>query len=322
MNREKMNTNKSSIGRILITGVNGFCGKHLSSYLSQENPEVEIFGIDINKNSDSLPDIKFIKSDITDYDSIKTIIAQIQPDTVFHLAGTFDYGDLVSLYKINVIGTENVMKAMGSLSKNVRLILASSAAVYGIVFPKDNPIDEEKRVSPVSHYGISKLAMEMIGKMHGQKNENLKIIIARTFNLIGQGLSPLLFPGKLAKQIFEVSRMEGKKAIHVGNIQTIRDFIDIKDAAKAFSLLAIHGKENDIYNIGSGEGRKIKELIDLFINTVDPSIEVIVDRNLYKEIDPEKSIADITKIKSHTEWVPQTTLEESVLDIIKLQSIS
>jgi len=317
MNRENMKENESLKGRALITGVNGFCGKHLSSYLSQKYPEVEIFGIDINEPSTPLPGIQFTKSDITDYESISTTLSQIQPDAVFHLAGTFDYGDLLSLYKINVIGTENVMKAAGCLPKSIRIILASSAAVYGAVLPEDNPIKEEKRSSPVSHYGISKLAMEMIGKMHGKKRENLKIIIARTFNLIGQGLSPLLFPGKLAKQILEASRQRENKTIQVGNINTVRDFIAIKDAVKAFGLLAIKGKENDIYNIGSGKGKKIKDLIDLFIDAVDPGIGVIIDRNLFKEIDPEKSIADITKIKNHTGWEPQTTLKESVLDSIK-----
>ena len=317
MNRENMKENESLKGRALITGVNGFCGNHLSSYLSQKYPEVEIFGIDINEPNPSLPGIKFTRSDITDYESISTTISQIQPDAVFHLAGTFDYGDLLSLYRINVIGTENVIKAAGSLSKSIRIILASSAAVYGAVLPEDNPIKEEKMARPVSHYGISKLAMEMIGRMHGKKRENLKVIIARTFNLIGHGLSPLLFPGKLAKQILEASRQQENKTIQVGNIHTVRDFIDIKDAAKAFGLLAISGKEDEIYNIGSGEGRKIKDLIDLFINVVDPSIEVSIDRNLFKEIDPEKSVADITKIKNHTGWEPQTTLKESVLDIIK-----
>jgi len=312
-----MKTNNFLSGRVLITGVAGFSGKYLSSYLPKEYPEAEVWGIDICKKPPSLSSINFMKSDITDYDNIKRAIARIQPNTIFHLAGTFDCGNLMSLYQVNVIGTEYLLRAAVHLSKKIRIVLASSAAVYGTVLPEENPVKEEKKVNPVSHYGISKLAMEMIGTMYGQRENNLEVIIARTFNLIGYGLSPLLFPGKLAKEIQELSKSQERKTLKVGNTSTIRDFIDVKDAVKALALLAIHGKKNNAYNIGSGVGNKIKDLIDLFIDNVDHDIDILIDRNLFRKSDPEIVLADISKIKNHTGWKPEIKLDKSVLDIIK-----
>ena len=313
-----MKKNNLLSGRVLITGVAGFSGKYLSSYLSKEHPAAEVWGIDISEQLPSLSSINFMKSDITDYDNIKKAIARIHPDTIFHLAGTFDCGNLMSLYQVNVIGTEYLFRAAVRLSKKIQIILASSASVYGTVLPEENPVSEEKKVNPVSHYGISKLAMEMIGTMYGQRENNLEVIIARTFNLIGYGLSPILLPGKLAKEIQELSKSQERKTLKVGNISTVRDFIDVRDAVKALALLAIHGKENNSYNIGSGVGNKIKDLINLFIDNVDPNIEILTDRNLFKDSDPDIVLADISKIKSHTGWKPEIKLDKSVLDIIKL----
>jgi GDP-4-dehydro-6-deoxy-D-mannose reductase len=305
-------------GKILITGISGFFGKYLCNYLSKEYPELKIYGIDVNKPITIQSNIKFIKSDITDYKDIKSTLNRIHPDIIFHLAGIFNASDLTFLHKVNVIGSENVISVAGNFSKNVCIILASSASVYGSVRRENNPIKEEINLHPTSHYGISKLSMEMIGKMYAKKYENLKIITARTFNLIGHGLSNSLLPGKLAENIFEISRKEGGGDLRVGNINSIRDFIDIKDAVKAFCMLAVSGKKNQAYNVGSGNGEKIKNLIDLFIKAVDSDIEIIKDQSLFKDIDAEISVADITKIREDTGWAPVETLEKSISDIIKL----
>ncbi len=312
-----MKKNNSLSGRVLITGAAGFTGKYLSSYLPEKYPEAEVWGIDISEQPISLSSINFVKSDITDYDNIKRAIVRIQPDIIFHLAGTFDYGNLMSLYRVNVIGTEYLLRATAYLSKKIRIILASSASVYGTVLPEENPVKEENKLNPVSHYGISKLVMEKIGTMYGQRENNLEVIIARTFNLIGYGLSPILLPGKLAKEIQELSKSQERKTLKVGNTNTIRDFIDVRDAVKALALLAIHAKENNAYNIGSGVGNKIKDLINLFIDNVDPNIEILTDQNLFKDSDPDIVLADISKIKNHTGWKPEIRLDKSVLDIIK-----
>jgi len=305
-----------SFSRILITGVNGFFGKHLSTYLLENYPSSEITGIDINKSHGPFR-FKFMISDITDYDSIKKTIIKTQPNIVFHLAGTFNQEDLKLLYKTNVIGTENLMKASTFLTEKTRIILSSSAAVYGFVTSENNPIKENTEIRPINHYGISKAAMEMTGYMYGKEQNNIEIITARTFNLVGYGLSPLLLPGKLAKKIKEGAKTPGEKKIRVGNINTIRDFCDIKDAVKAFAFLAFKGKKNNVYNIGSGVGRKIKDFIDTFMMAFDIEGKVIIDRKLFKERDPKKIVADISKIKIHTGWEPKITLEESVLNIIK-----
>lgn len=305
-----------SIVRILVTGVNGFFGRYLSKYLIENYPASEIIGTDLNELQSPLP-LKCIISDITDYYNVKKMIVKTRPNIIFHLAGTFNQKDLLHLYSVNVIGTENLMKAAISLHNNTRIILSSSAAVYGFVAPKNNPVNENTEVKPVSHYGISKATMEMTGRMYGQDQKNLEIIIARIFNLIGNGISSSLLPGSLTEKIHEALKVKGKKKIKVGNINSFRDFLDVRDAVNAYILLALKGINNNIYNIGSGIGTKIKDIIELFVKNVGSEIQIISDNKLYKKNDPEIITADITKIKNHTGWKPRITLEESVLDIIK-----
>jgi len=309
-----------SLGRILITGVNGFFGKYLSSHLTLNYPESQIYGTDIIEKALSLSSIEFLRSNLVDTEDTNKTVARIQPDTVFHLAGIFDRGDLGSLYQINVIGTDNLMQALAKLSKNIKVILASSAAVYGEIRVEDNPVSEDIPMSPVSHYGISKMAMERTGAIYGKKYSHLDIIAARTFNLIGVGLSPMLLPGKLSQKISDVAKSSEQKTINVGNTHTVRDFIDVRDAVRALTLLAIQGKKNNAYNIGSGKGIKIEDLINLFIKSIDPSIEVISDQSLCKENDPEIVTASIFKINNHTGWTSEISLEESVSTLMKLKN--
>lgn len=304
-----------SLGRIFITGASGFLGRHLISYLFQSYRDSEIIGADLHEPYSEFP-AKFIKFDITDYDTAKEIIDRIQPHTIFHLAGTFNQKDLIHLYKINVIGTENLIKAVTFLSEPTTIILSSSAAVYGLLKSENNPVKENLKVNPVSHYGISKVAMEMIGNIYAQRQSHLEIIIARAFNLIGPGLSSLLLPGYLTEEVRKVLKINKKKIIRVGNINPYRDFLDVRDAVKAYISLALRGEKNNIYNVGSGIGTKIKDLVDLFVKSVDSDIQIISDPALYKEDDPEIIVADISKIQKRTGWKPQIDLKKSVQAII------
>ena len=261
-----------SLKRILITGSNGFFGRHLTSYLIENCPETEmIIGLDLHEETHQ-SSAEFIACDITDFDSLKRIIFDFQPNTIFQLAGTFNQNDLAALYKINVIGTDNLVRSSFLLSKKVRIILASSAAVYGDVPSEDNPITEEIKVNPVTHYGISKAAMEMVGNIYGQGQKDVEVIVARMFNLVGTGISSYLLPGRLAKKMREAMQSHDGKILKIGNIHPVRDFVDIRDAIEAYLLLAIKGKKNNVYNIGSGIGTKIEELVELFINNANSGI--------------------------------------------------
>lgn len=303
--------------RVLITGAEGFCGRYLCRHLLDEYPAAEIYGVDVCESSSILPSGSYAKVDISAPNAIDKIIAQFQPDTIFHLAGTFDQSDLGLLYRINVLGTEELLKAASKNLKKVRVVLASSAAVYGFVKAENNPMDENEKVSPVTHYGVSKSTMEMVGGMYGRKYEGMDVVTARLFNMIGDGLSLNLLPGRLVREIAAASAQGGSKKITVGNTQGVRDFVDVRDAVAALIHIAMCGKSGSVYNVGSGKGTRIRELIDMFIGNISPDIEVVVDKGLYKESDPEMIVADVSKIQAHTGWKPAIRIENSVVDIVR-----
>jgi len=165
---------------------------------------------------------------------------------------------------------------------------------------------------PVSHYGISKAAMEMIMNLFSPQCPHMDIIVGRLFNLIGQGMSADLLPGRLKKKINQLFGTEQDKTIHMGNLCSYRDFLDVRDAARAFVLLAKKGKKNNAYNVASGRRTQIKELVGFFMNQAKEKIKVVSDDSLFKPIDPPMVIADISKIGRHIGWQPAIDLEKSI----------
>ena len=311
-----MADNKINLGRVIITGGCGFYGKHLVKHIREYYPKTEILIVDISAASNSFSSKELVMCDVLDAKKISKAIVDFMPDIIFHLAGSFLDDNLTLLYQLNVIGTVNVLRAASVISKNIRVILSSSAALYGLVSRKNNPVIEETEVKPINHHGISKAAMEMVSKIYMNQN-NLDIIISRTFNLIGEGISPSLLMGRLLKVFFCNPFQDQERIITVGNTDSIRDFIDVRDAVEALTLLSIKGKRNNIYNIGSGIGTKVGDFINLMVKNYHHNIKIVKDDNLLRRNDPAIIIADIVKIKNCTGWVPSITLEKSVSDSLR-----
>jgi len=247
--------------KVVLTGVTGFMGRYMASYLSLNIKEIEIYGFYNTKIPEFNKNCSIIKCNLLDKDHLIHHILNISPDIIIHMAG-INHGDLKELLQINVIGTQNLLNAACNLKKKPRILVIGSSAEYGYI--GDGLISEDASVYPVSEYGISKLASTYLALKY-YRLENLPVTIVRPFNLIGPGQSDYFVCGKIVKQVCSNKHLKNQ-LISLKGINSRRDFIDVRDVVRALWLIASHDEfekkcAGKIFNIGSGFSYSIEEII-------------------------------------------------------------
>lgn len=299
--------------KALVTGVNGFVGGHLSNFLIKEG--FEVFGAD--RIDTKITGLTFFKVDITNKREVFNLIKESNPDLIFHLAAISSVKACIEnpqlTKNVNITGTENLLLSCIENNINPKVLIPSSAHVYGI--PKYTPIDETHPVNPVNEYGKSKLEQEK-ASLKLFKEYNLNIIISRSFNHIGTNQPTGFVCSDFAKQVAEIEKGLIKPEIHVGNLSPIRDFSDVRDIIRAYLLLLEKGKPGEIYNIGSGVGYTIKEVLDKLIAKLTSKINIIEDKSLFRKSEIPTLIANNKKFVDLTGWKPTFTLDKSLTDIL------
>jgi nucleoside-diphosphate-sugar epimerase len=303
---------------VLVTGASGFTGTWMLEYIrSLGRQDINIVGL-VNtskpKNKDATG-ITFVKADLLDPDHLATILSTIDPDAIIHLAGR-NHGTLSNLLEINVIGTKNLLDVVMRKNTECRIIVISSSAVYG--YAGKIPISEEFPWRPLSEYGISKTALEVLSHMYHQV-KGAHIAVVRPFNLIGPGQPSSLICGKIIHQAMQIARGE-RESIDLIETRSSRDFIDVRDIVKGYWALLTqpHFKREcagKVFNLGSGYAHSVKDIILL--------VEEITGRH-YPVSLPEKNPciliptqrSDNRKIQSLTGWTPEITLRDSLKDML------
>ena len=249
----------------LVTGINGFTGRHLVPELQQAGFSV----VGIAQESSAVGDIKMVKCDLTDRQSTVDAINQLCPDVVIHLAGIAfaAHDDVEMLYRTNIVGTRNLLEALANCRDAPRaVLLASSANIYGNAAV--TPITEITLPAPANDYAVSKLAMEYMAKLWLDK---LPIVIARPFNYTGRGQSLQFLLPKIVDHFRRRARM-----IELGNLDVIRDFSDVRTVASSYRMLIESASGGDIYNVCSGVGHSLQEVLSIMRDISGHDLEVIV----------------------------------------------
>ncbi len=294
--------------RVLIIGSNGFIGKSFINY-TQETKK-ELYTLSRRKNDKD----KHFVCDATNFEKLNKIIQSIKPNEIYNLSGSY-LNEFEVSYSTNVVITKNVFD---SVVKNglldCKILINGSAAEYGFIKDYDNPIDEKYPFNPISVYGLTKIYQTYLCRIYFNRDD-LKIYLARPFNVIGYGMSNNLFVGRLIKQI--VQHLKKKSKIILGNLNNERDYVDVEDVINAFKIIMKNGTPGEIYNIGSGRSIKIKDLLDKFLEifNIDRSYVEISD-SFIKKFDIPKIYANILKLKN-LGWEPRITIEESISRIEK-----
>ena len=297
--------------RLLVTGATGFVGSWVLRHWHNTHPDVEVWATSNQPGNIAELSDKFSIIDLRDSKAVREFIHECKPTHVIHLAGLVTDAPLTEHLAINVLGTENLYDALSEMdgSKDLRIIQASTAAIYGQVEPKELPISEKNPFRPLTAYAISKMAQDYLADKVW-RTKGLGVIRARIFNLLGPGQPRHLVPVTFISQLKEINEGDSLK---VGNLATRRDFIDVRDVILAFDRLLTDGRPGEAYNIASGKSIAIWDIVNELINMSGLSdISIKPEYTRIRKNDVPDIFADITAIAEAINWQPQISLQESL----------
>lgn len=252
--------------RILVTGAAGFLARPLLELLRKENHELH--GVDFRPVQAAVSH----QCDLGNAAEVAALIRAVQPDRVFHLAGTFT-NEFAADFTGNVTTTQHLLEAVCTSAPAARVVLIGSAAEYGCVRPEENPVPEDHPLAPVSLYGWSKVCQtHLAGFYHRVRGAD--VVLARLFNLSGKGASPRLFVGRLNEQIARFNRGETQEIL-VGNLNSVRDYVSTDEAARQLAGIANHGQAGKVYHVGSGVPVKMRDLLERMLAEAGIGLESV-----------------------------------------------
>lgn len=309
--------------KILITGATGFAGSHLVEYLIKHGGVVYgTYLVDKNlKELDFLKNrVNFLKLDLLDRKATENLIFKIKPDEIYHLAALTSpaksFTDPKETLVNNILAEINLLEAVKDLGLKSKILIVGSADEYGIVAKENIPIDESTPLNPTNPYSVSKIAQDFLGLQYFNSYK-LNIYRARPFNHIGPRQQERFVVPSLCQQIALIEKGKQEKIIKVGNLTTIRDFTDVRDIVKAYSLLLQKGKPGEVYNIGSGKGYEIKKVLNLLLSFTKVKIKIEVDPLLLRPVENPIIIADSSLFRKTTGWEPRIPLEKTLQDTLE-----
>ena len=257
--------------------------------------------------------------DITDADGMAGVIADVAPDAIFHLAGAASvgqsFGDPEGTWKVNVEGTRGVLEGMRRSAPGARMVIALSGEEYGRVAIDDLPVTEDTPLNPLSPYAESKAAADDLCAEY-QRDHGLAVLRLRAFNQLGPGQDPRFVVPSICKQIAD-AEMSGDAVcrLHLGNLDTRRDFLDVRDVVQAYRLLIDRGDPAQTYLAGQGRSESIRELVDIAVSFARLPVEVVSDVTRVREGEQPDLYAEPRALKE-LGWAPRIPIEQSISDTL------
>jgi len=309
--------------RVLITGITGFAGSHLAEHLLDLGG-FEIYGLyrwrSRTENIEGFKDkLNLIEGDIRDASSMRHLIEEIKPDWVFHLAAQsyvpMSWKAPAETLSTNVIGEVNLFEACRKTDCDPLIHIAGSSEEYGFVLPDEVPIKETNPLRPLSPYGVSKVAQDLLAFQYF-KSYGLKVIRTRAFNHTGPRRGEVFATSNFARQIVMIEKGKAEPIIRVGNLEAVRDFSDVRDIARAYTLALKKGEPGEVYNICSGKGIKIRQLLDMLLAQSKVDIEIKEDPARMRPSDVGFLIGDATRFRAKTGWRPEIPFEQTLADLL------
>ena len=302
--------------KVLVTGVDGFVAGYLSDYLFKSG--YDVYGTTISETYKN-DKIKIFKMNLLDAENVSDVIKNISPNMIFHLAGQSAVGlswqKPVLTIDVNVNGTLNLLEAVRINNINSRILIIGSSDQYGTIKPEDCPIKETQLQNPQSPYGISKKTQEEIGKLY-VKAYKMNIIFVRAFNHIGARQGKNFVVHDFASKIVKIEK-SAVPVLKVGNLDTLRDFTDVRDIVRGYLMLLESGKIGESYNIGSGNVIKVKDILKKLINLSSKKIKIEIDKEKFRPVDVPIVQCDNSKIKKDTGWSPEISIDETLKEVLE-----
>lgn len=309
--------------KVLVTGATGFVGSHMLELLLRKDVEVAGFKrprSSLDNVSHILNRVKWYTADLADYASVLSAIIDFKPDRIFHLGAhsfvPMSWAAPAIVMDVNVRGTVNILEAVRHSTPKARIQLACSSEEYGLVKPDETPIKETNPLRPLSPYGVSKVATDLLGYQY-HKSYGIHAVRTRGFNHSGKRRGSDFVLSSFAKQVIEVKK-GSRDFIRVGNLDAIRDFTDVRDMVEAYWLSLVKCP-SEVYNIATGQGWKISDALNMLCTSagLDAGECIKIDESLIRPSDVPVLIGDSTKFRKISGWEPKYTFAELLDSILE-----
>lgn len=303
--------------RVLVTGVGGFVGPWLVRALAERGHAVA----GLVRDGDEAPaGVSGHRADVTDRAAVEGVLRDVRPDGVIHLAAISSVSeaeaDPDAAYRVNLGGTLSLLAAVRAAVPRARVVCVGSSDAYGAVRPSELPVTEDVPFRPLSVYAASKAAADVAAGQWARAYD-LDVVCARPFNHTGPGQRATFVCAAIARQVARIERGEQEAVLRVGNADPVRDFSDVRDVTAGYLALLERGARGEAYNLCSGEGVSIAEVIALFRAQARVPLRVWSDPALQRPIDVERLVGSHAKATAETGWAPRIPLTETLRDVLE-----
>lgn len=310
--------------RILVTGAEGFVGGHLLRALAADGDHEIIAGCWAAESAVAGPlempvRVRHVRLDVTSDESVRAVVREQRPEWVFHLAAqssvSRSFVDPIGTWEVNAMGTLRLAEALRAQEGSAaRMLVISSAEVYGTVAADAQPIPESAPLRPATPYGASKAAAELAA-LQAAEAGSLEVVVARSFNHAGPGQDERFVFPSMARQLMRMRREGAEPVLRVGNLDVFRDFLDVRDVVRAYVLLMKAGRTGEIYNVCSGESRSLLQLVQRLIDQSETGARLEVDPERFRPVDIPVLFGDPDKLRA-LGWRPEVDLDRTLAALL------
>jgi GDP-4-dehydro-6-deoxy-D-mannose reductase len=309
--------------KVLVTGVAGFVGGHIVRLLEAEHRAVEVFGLTRPHGSvpDALPGrVTLVEADLEDASAVEAAVDLVRPDRVVHLAAQSSvhqsWSDPAGTLRTNVQGLLHLLEAIRKRALAPRVLVVGSSEEYGLVRPGDIPLREDAPLRPNSPYAVSKVAQGYLALQYALSHQ-MGVVRTRTFHHTGPGRGEAFAESSFARQLAEIEAGRRPPVIQVGNLESVRDFSDVRDVVRAYWALLDRGDAGEVYNVCSGSGVRVRDVLQTLVEASGLDVEVRVDPERLRPSDVPALVGDPSRLRSATGWEPRHSLADSLRDLLR-----
>ncbi len=292
--------------RILITGDTGFVGGHLTQLLEKEGHQI----VGLQRD---------FQADIRDANKIQSVLKKVKPERIYHLAAQASVAESWKkpklTFDVNIGGSLNLFNAVHAHSPRARILVVGSAEEYGKSAEKSNKVREKEAIRPANPYAVSKAAQSMLAHQF-VVSHNLHIVRTRAFNHLGPGQSPLYVSSNFALQVALIEKGAQKPIIEVGHLEVLRDFTDVRDVVRAYTLALEKGKSGEVYNVCQGKARPVSQILEFYLSQSSATIAVKQNASRMRPADLSRLVGNPSRLHAQTGWKPRIAFEQTLKDIL------
>jgi GDP-4-dehydro-6-deoxy-D-mannose reductase len=301
----------------LVTGATGFAGRHLVELLLAET-SWDVIGL--STSTTRVDDrLRILACDLRDASLVQRVVARHLPDVIFHLAAQSyvpkAFASPADTFVTNVVGQLNLLEACRAASIDPTILIVGSAEEYGQVEPDELPIRETQPFRPVNPYAVSKIGQDMLGLQYWLSYD-MRIVRVRPFNHVGPGQSDRFVLSSFARQIADAERGRVEPVVLVGNLDARRDFLDVRDVARAYVLVVRHAQPGDVFNVALGQAQRVGDLLERLVAMARVPITVQIDPTRVRPLDIPVFVGDASRLRAATGWAPRMSIDTTLADVL------